>query len=59
MRHHMQALMAILLGLAALLGIPSRCHAEDKPKAMPFVRVSLRDARYLELSNGHPALVPR
>ena len=56
-RPNVQTLMAVLLGLAVLLEIPARGNAEDeanKTKPLPFVRVSPRDARYLELSDGQP-----
>ena len=49
--------MTVLLSLVVLLGIPSRGNAEDKSdeaRPLPFVRVSPRDARYLELSDGQP-----
>jgi hypothetical protein len=45
---------AMLLGLVILLGFATHGRAENAPKAEQFVRVSPRDARYLELSDGRP-----
>jgi hypothetical protein len=46
--------VVILVGLAGLAAFPRRAGAEGQRNAEKFVRVSPRDVRYLELSDGTP-----
>jgi hypothetical protein len=52
--HTATTIVATLLGFAALLGFARHGRAENEREAEQFVRVSPRDAQYLELSDGRP-----